>query len=837
MCAVLEASLVYRQCTTSLGLDERKRVSQFDSLIGGIPFSNVGDEIPFCSVEEEIPFCLLLNRCRTYFLFIIAEKARRPAASFGTIPTCKNPIVTPLGIEPGKPGLGTSMLTTIPPLPHVTVKMQYVNEYAKFADLLAMGCRLTSIPGADWWAVLRSMRAGQWRVQLRVRGISEMTMEGYKYLRHEDDGGPSPPTAVAAAAAGGGATHAQAPPADQREAGEPGACAAAGPRSPPTSLSPEPRERAPDDDSLEAVEEGGKVKGWRRRMPIADTSPPEVTSPPATVVVVVGGDEEEEVTAGGEGGCHYPREPHPGDDEVTAAEELPYPHALHDHFAPHDDDDMPYPSAAAGGLDHVARVSDADAFHQRQGAFCLGALFPGYKANGQFGHFDGEAVDDQQQQQQPYLDEYLGPREGSLSSAGSRGESPREEAVLEQLESQQHYGQRASYAHLTTLQPPAHAPSPLDHADMYGGLEQPHISGLHPAFQPHDAAASTPTSLLHANINRECPTASEPSADNGARDNLSLPPQPYHELLRHLLNSPRFDDFLNRWLFHKRDASLPPPESRREVSERWLSRRVLIGRRLDNVEGGGEIDRSLSFVRRVSRSRGSDRILSKYFVDSTINPAPGRHCGPRKTRHIAASSETDLLTNSQCDDRAEHLPRRWHRGANPRPSDYNLLPLSYEGRAFTYNPHLKIIHCNSFRALGRQAPKWIRSSLKASQSYHATSVSCVPTISLLRKVKYPFNPLRPNRVHLGDALKFCTLRCSLTNDTTCGDPSRVCRCSQDVTAVGGCRRCFRTCPTSHDICCATLVARGGGRGRPQQLFQTVSLAAPTGRDLGRGQFS
>ncbi|KAJ8865710.1 hypothetical protein PR048_033230 [Dryococelus australis] len=46
--------------------------------------------------------------------------------------------------------------------------------------------------------------------------------------------------------------------------------------------------------------------------------------------------------------------------------------------------------------------------------------------------------------------------------------------------------------------------------------------------------------------------------------------------------------------------------------------------------------------------------------------------------------ETDLLTNSQCDNRAEHPSRRGHRGANPRPSDYRsaTLPLCYEGRAF-----------------------------------------------------------------------------------------------------------------------------------------------------------
>ncbi|KAJ8870234.1 hypothetical protein PR048_029252 [Dryococelus australis] len=55
------------------------------------------------------------------------------------------------------------------------------------------------------------------------------------------------------------------------------------------------------------------------------------------------------------------------------------------------------------------------------------------------------------------------------------------------------------------------------------------------------------------------------------------------------------------------------------------------------------------------------------------------------------SSETDLLTNSQCDNRTEHLLRRRHRRTNPRPSDYKsaTLPLSYEGRAgpFTYYSH------------------------------------------------------------------------------------------------------------------------------------------------------
>ncbi|KAJ8898382.1 hypothetical protein PR048_003742 [Dryococelus australis] len=48
---------------------------------------------------------------------------------------------------------------------------------------------------------------------------------------------------------------------------------------------------------------------------------------------------------------------------------------------------------------------------------------------------------------------------------------------------------------------------------------------------------------------------------------------------------------------------------------------------------------------------------------------------------VLAFGTLDLLTNSRCDNRAEHLPPQRHRGANPRPSDYKsaTLPLSYEG--------------------------------------------------------------------------------------------------------------------------------------------------------------
>ncbi|KAJ8897054.1 hypothetical protein PR048_002400 [Dryococelus australis] len=47
----------------------------------------------------------------------IPEKTRRPAASFGTIPTCENSGMTPPRIEPGSPWWEASSLATIPPRP------------------------------------------------------------------------------------------------------------------------------------------------------------------------------------------------------------------------------------------------------------------------------------------------------------------------------------------------------------------------------------------------------------------------------------------------------------------------------------------------------------------------------------------------------------------------------------------------------------------------------------------------------------------------------------------------------------------------------------------------
>ncbi|KAJ8874542.1 hypothetical protein PR048_025402 [Dryococelus australis] len=59
--------------------------------------------------------------------------------------------------------------------------------------------------------------------------------------------------------------------------------------------------------------------------------------------------------------------------------------------------------------------------------------------------------------------------------------------------------------------------------------------------------------------------------------------------------------------------------------------------------------------------------------------------GPPRGAPATVESErvTDLLTNSQCDKRTEHMPRRMHRDANPPSSDYKsaTLHMSYENRA------------------------------------------------------------------------------------------------------------------------------------------------------------
>ncbi|KAJ8879113.1 hypothetical protein PR048_019719 [Dryococelus australis] len=80
-------------------------------------------------------------------------------------------------------------------------------------------------------------------------------------------------------------------------------------------------------------------------------------------------------------------------------------------------------------------------------------------------------------------------------------------------------------------------------------------------------------------------------------------------------------------------------------------------------------------------------------AEETENPRENPlTCGTvRQDSHMRKSrDEAALSTNSQCDSRAEHLPRRRHRGANPRPSDFKsaTLPLSYEGRAYK-SPYLQ----------------------------------------------------------------------------------------------------------------------------------------------------
>ncbi|KAJ8873757.1 hypothetical protein PR048_024591 [Dryococelus australis] len=60
----------------------------------------------------------------------ISEKTRRPAASSGTIPTCDNPGVTPLGIEPGSLWWEASSLTTTPPRLHRLVTLVAAHKRA-----------------------------------------------------------------------------------------------------------------------------------------------------------------------------------------------------------------------------------------------------------------------------------------------------------------------------------------------------------------------------------------------------------------------------------------------------------------------------------------------------------------------------------------------------------------------------------------------------------------------------------------------------------------------------------------------------------------------------------
>ncbi|KAJ8878438.1 hypothetical protein PR048_019016 [Dryococelus australis] len=66
----------------------------------------------------------------------------------------------------------------------------------------------------------------------------------------------------------------------------------------------------------------------------------------------------------------------------------------------------------------------------------------------------------------------------------------------------------------------------------------------------------------------------------------------------------------------------------------------------------------------------------------------------------APSSEIDLLTNSQCDNRAEHPPRRRHRGANPRPSHHNACNPAGFRAPFTQLVGELVLHRNNPRVAG-----------------------------------------------------------------------------------------------------------------------------------------
>ncbi|KAJ8875265.1 hypothetical protein PR048_023160 [Dryococelus australis] len=100
------------------------------------------------------------------------------------------------------------------------------------------------------------------------------------------------------------------------------------------------------------------------------------------------------------------------------------------------------------------------------------------------------------------------------------------------------------------------------------------------------------------------------------------------------------------------------------------------------IVGGNPENPMSAYTRQKVKSKYRNRIRLEIVSQKQSN---GTHKSPYDKSEAVpgTSSEADLLTNSHCDSRAEHLPRRRHRGANPRPSDYRsaTLPLSYEGRA------------------------------------------------------------------------------------------------------------------------------------------------------------
>ncbi|KAJ8883918.1 hypothetical protein PR048_015773 [Dryococelus australis] len=79
------------------------------------------------------------------------------------------------------------------------------------------------------------------------------------------------------------------------------------------------------------------------------------------------------------------------------------------------------------------------------------------------------------------------------------------------------------------------------------------------------------------------------------------------------------------------------------------------------------------------------------------------------------SSETDLLTNSQCDNRTEYLPRRRHQGANPRLSDYKPLSYVYAvGHALQPLSRYNL----SVQALGEFPYSWISPHASSPKNFH-----------------------------------------------------------------------------------------------------------------------
>ncbi|KAJ8872586.1 hypothetical protein PR048_026192 [Dryococelus australis] len=102
------------------------------------------------------------------------------------------------------------------------------------------------------------------------------------------------------------------------------------------------------------------------------------------------------------------------------------------------------------------------------------------------------------------------------------------------------------------------------------------------------------------------------------------------------------------------------------------------------MKGRVERERSPRKTRRPAASSGTITICENPGVTPPrIEPGSPRWEASSLTTTPLRSPPIHAPTLMLCDSRAEHLPRRRHRGANPRRSDYRsaTLPLSYEGRA------------------------------------------------------------------------------------------------------------------------------------------------------------